>query len=83
MTLKGRALMLTLFLVMGFSGLSARLIIVQIFQHDEWEARAEKDYTRKIIEPAERGVIFDRDGEQWDGKKGVTHGSSRGVFGFG
>ncbi len=56
--------MLTLFLVMGFSGLSARLIFVQIFQHDEWEARAEKDYTRKIIEPSERGVIFDCDGEQ-------------------
>lgn len=56
--------MLTLFLVMGFSGLSARLLFVQIFQHDEWEALAEKDYTRKTIEPAERGVIFDCDGEQ-------------------
>lgn len=61
---RNRAILLTLFLVLGFSIISVRLLDIQYFQHEEWRERAEADYSVKIPLPARRGVILDRHGEQ-------------------
>ncbi|QQL44704.1 peptidoglycan D,D-transpeptidase FtsI family protein [Sulfuriroseicoccus oceanibius] len=62
--LKKRAVFLTLVLVLALSGLSTRLLFVQVFQHEHWSEIAEKDYERKVIVPTERGVIYDRNDHQ-------------------
>jgi cell division protein FtsI (penicillin-binding protein 3) len=43
-------------------GAEARLVYLQILQHDELAARAERQQKRTITAPAKRGEILDRDG---------------------
>jgi cell division protein FtsI (penicillin-binding protein 3) len=50
-----------LFGVWGF-GIEARLFYLQVAQHDELTARAERQQLRTIEAPAKRGEIVDRDG---------------------
>lgn len=47
-------------LVLGLSGLSARLIHLQWFDRQESVQKAARSYTRKLPLPAERGLIVDR-----------------------
>lgn len=46
-----------------FSGLSARLVHVQVVQHQRYVDAAEHAYVRKEKLPASRGMITDRNGE--------------------
>lgn len=50
-------------LVAAFTGLSARLVYVQIVKHDEYARRAWLQRSHKQILPAHRGRIFDAKGE--------------------
>jgi len=61
---RDRCILLTLLLVAGFSGLSLRLVHVQYLRHAELSERAERDYSRQVTIPSQRGVLFDRNGEQ-------------------
>jgi len=58
--LQSRALVVCLGLVLGLSGLSARLIHLQWFDRRESGNKATDSYTRKLPLPAERGLIVDR-----------------------
>jgi cell division protein FtsI (penicillin-binding protein 3) len=44
------------------AGIEARLIVLQVVQHDELAARAEKQQMSTETAPAKRGEIFDRNG---------------------
>jgi cell division protein FtsI (penicillin-binding protein 3) len=44
------------------AGIETRLIVLQVFQHDELVARADKQQMRTVAAPAKRGEIFDRRG---------------------
>ena len=50
-------------LVVAFTGLSARLVYVQIVKHDEYAQRAMRQRSYKQILPARRGQIFAANGE--------------------
>ena len=47
-----------------FTVLSTHLVTVQIVEHEKWLGVAEGDYARRVVLPAHRGVLFDRNGEQ-------------------
>jgi cell division protein FtsI (penicillin-binding protein 3) len=49
-------------LVLWVVGIELRLIVLQVFQHDEMVARAERQQMRTVTAPAKRGEIFDRNG---------------------
>ena len=49
-------------LVLWVAGIEARLIVLQIVQHDELVARAERQQMSTVPAPAKRGEIFDRNG---------------------
>lgn len=59
-SLQSRALVVCLGLVLGLSGLSARLIHLQWFDRRESVRKASQSHTRKLPLPAERGLIVDR-----------------------
>jgi len=46
-----------------FTGLSARLVYLQVFKHDEYTTLAAQKHTQLVIIPPRRGMIFDRNGE--------------------
>ena len=50
-------------LVIVFTGLSARLVYVQVVKHEEYAERAMEQRTRKVVLPAYRGRIYDTSGE--------------------
>lgn len=50
-------------LVAAFTGLSARLVYVQIAKHDEYAERAMRQRSHTVVLPAHRGRIFDVHGE--------------------
>ena len=50
-------------LVVAFTGLSARLVYVQIVQHDQYAERAMRQRSHTVTLPAYRGRIFDAGGE--------------------
>jgi cell division protein FtsI (penicillin-binding protein 3) len=49
-------------LVLWVVGIEARLIVLQVVQHDELVARAERQQMSTVPAPAKRGEIFDRHG---------------------
>lgn len=55
--------MICLVLVAGFSALSVRLIHLQWLDRSDWEKRAARSYTRKMVLQASRGVIVDANEE--------------------
>ncbi len=50
-------------LVAVFTGLSARLVYIQIVKHDEYAWRAMRERSYKQVLPAHRGQIYDATGE--------------------
>lgn len=49
-------------LVLWVIGIEARLVVLQVVQHDKLVARADKQQTSTVTTPAKRGEIFDRNG---------------------
>jgi cell division protein FtsI (penicillin-binding protein 3) len=49
-------------LVLWVAGIEARLVVLQVVQHDELVARAERQQMSTVLAPAKRGEIFDRNG---------------------
>ena len=61
-TLKRRVLVTAVTFLLWAIGIEARLVYLQVFQHDELEARAERQQLRTVPAPAKRGDILDRNG---------------------
>lgn len=59
-----RSLLLRALIILLFGVLSIQLVRMQIFQHEEFDARAESNRLRTIPELPARGLIYDRNGEQ-------------------
>ena len=49
-------------LVLWVVGIEARLVVLQVWQHDQLVARADRQQTSTVTTPAKRGEIFDRNG---------------------
>lgn len=49
-------------LTVGFLLVTVRLVVLQVFQHDEWSKRAEREHEKNVSIQAERGAIYDRNG---------------------
>jgi cell division protein FtsI (penicillin-binding protein 3) len=49
-------------LVLWVAGIEARLVVLQVLQHDDLVARAERQQMSTVPAPAKRGEIFDRNG---------------------
>lgn len=62
-SIQRRAIVICLVLVAGFSALSVRLIHLQWLDRSDWEKRAARSYTRKMVLQASRGVIVDANEE--------------------
>lgn len=61
-TLKRRALFTAACFLLWAGAIEARLVYLQVFQHDELVARAERQQMRTVPAPAKRGDILDRNG---------------------
>lgn len=58
-----RRLKIVRFIVLGFGILlGLRVVQVQVFEHDEWLARANGQWSREVTIEPERGNIYDRQG---------------------
>jgi len=55
--------LICIILVVAFTGLSARLVYVQVVRHDEYAERAMEQRSRNVVLPAYRGRIFDTNGD--------------------
>ena len=60
--LKDRLMVAAAALVLWVVGIEARLIVLQVVQHDDLVARAERQQMSTVPAPAKRGEIFDRHG---------------------
>ena len=60
--MKRRLLVAAGVLALWVAGIEARLFVLQVVQHDELVARAEKQQMSTVPAPAKRGEIFDRHG---------------------
>src|SRR5687768_17462027 len=60
--LNSRLMVVAAALVLWVAGIEARLLVLQVVQHDELVARAEKQQMSTVPAPAKRGEIFDRNG---------------------
>ena len=60
--LKSRLMVAAGVLVLWVVGIEARLVVLQVVQHDELVARAERQQMSTVPAPAKRGEIFDRNG---------------------
>ena len=60
--LKDRLMVAAAVLVLWVVGIEARLIVLQVVQHDDLVARAERQQMSTVPAPAKRGEIFDRHG---------------------
>lgn len=60
--LKSRLMVAVTVLVLWVVGIEARLIVLQVVQHDDLVAKAERQQMSTIVAPAKRGEIFDRNG---------------------
>ena len=60
--LRLRVWLLGLFALALFAVLTVQLVRLQVFRHDEFEAQATINRIRNTTLPAERGLIFDRNG---------------------
>ena len=61
--LRLRVWLLGLFVLALFAVLTVQLVRLQVFRHDEFEAQATINRIRNTTLPAERGLIFDRNGK--------------------
>ena len=61
-TLKRRVLAAAACLVVWTAAIEARLVYLQVVQHDDLRARAERQQMRTVTTPAKRGEILDRYG---------------------
>ncbi len=61
-TLKRRVLVAAVMFLLWAIGIEARLVYLQVFQHDELVSRAERQQLRTVPAPAKRGDILDRSG---------------------
>ena len=61
-TLKRRVFVAAVMFLLWAIGIEARLVYLQVFQHDELAARAERQQLRTVPAPAKRGDILDRNG---------------------
>ncbi|MDD9947635.1 MAG: penicillin-binding protein 2 [Myxococcales bacterium] len=59
---KKRYKWMTLFVILAFGGIFARLVHLQVIQHDHWAKEARRNITKRVRLPATRGVIRDRHG---------------------
>src|SRR6516165_7938644 len=57
-----RALLLLFFLVAAFTGLSYRLVDLQVLRHEELSAKAERNTQREFWQQPRRGDILDANG---------------------
>ncbi len=55
---------LTLFLTAFMAVIAARLFYIQVISHDRYQSMARQQYERKVALEAERGIIFDRNGNK-------------------
>ena len=62
MLLRARALILAAIFAVAFGGVSVRLAWLQIVRHAELSQLAERQYSRTVVLPAQRGAIVDRNG---------------------
>jgi cell division protein FtsI (penicillin-binding protein 3) len=60
--LKRRLLVAAGVLALWVVGIESRLVVLQVFQHDNLVARAERQQMSTVPAPAKRGEIFDRHG---------------------
>jgi cell division protein FtsI (penicillin-binding protein 3) len=60
--LNSRLMVAAAVLVLWVAGIEARLLVLQVIQHDQLVARAEKQQMSTVQAPAKRGEIFDRHG---------------------
>jgi cell division protein FtsI (penicillin-binding protein 3) len=60
--LKSRLMVAAGVLVLWALGIEVRLVVLQVVQHDQLVARAERQQMSTVIAPAKRGEIFDRNG---------------------
>lgn len=61
-TLQGRLFVAALFFGVWTAGVQARLLYLQVLEHDDMQARADRQHNRLITAPAKRGEILDRNG---------------------
>jgi cell division protein FtsI (penicillin-binding protein 3) len=61
-TLRSRAVVCACFLGLWTGGIEARLVYLQVIDHADLVARAERQQMRTLTPSAERGDIFDRNG---------------------
>ena len=61
-TLNSRLMVAAGALALWALAIEGRLIVLQVFQHDQLVARAERQQMSTVVAPAKRGEIFDRNG---------------------
>ena len=61
-TLNSRLMVAAGVLVLWALAIEVRLIVLQVVQHDQMVARAERQQMSTVVAPAKRGEIFDRNG---------------------
>ena len=62
-TLSTRVLTAAAFFVVWTAGIQARLVYLQVIDHADMQARADRQHMRTISAPAKRGEIVDRNGQ--------------------
>ncbi|MEO8677565.1 MAG: penicillin-binding protein [Vicinamibacterales bacterium] len=60
--LKRRLIVAAAVFALWAAGIEARLVVLQVVQHDDLVARADQQQMRTVASPAKRGEIFDRRG---------------------
>jgi cell division protein FtsI/penicillin-binding protein 2 len=58
-----RLWMFALLMVLAFGGLGYRLVVIQVFQHEQLLADAEQAWHRTQVQPTQRGKIYDVRGQ--------------------
>ncbi len=53
---------IVLLMTAGFLAVLIRLVFLQVFQHEEWSRRAEREHEKQVSIEGERGSIYDRKG---------------------
>lgn len=61
-TLRSRAVVCACLLGLWTAGIEARLVYLQVFDHADLVARAQRQQMRTVVPPAKRGDIYDRNG---------------------
>ena len=59
MTSRKRVIWLILFLCIGFTLISYRLVYIQLVEYDKYRRMAIENHCRRIVLPAHRGMIYD------------------------